>query len=99
MEGVADRVSLQNEDVRQLPYENESFDVVISGLTMHHMSSGADYNKAISEMTRVLKPEGRMAIYDEPFTVYLCAKIMRQNGLMVEKKDRGMVFGIKTRAA
>ena len=95
IEGVADRVSLQNEDVRQLPYDNESFDVIISGLTMHHMSHGAGTNKAMSEMTRVLKPGGRMAIYDDPFTVYLCSKLMRQNGLKVKKKDRDMVFGIK----
>jgi len=37
-------------------------------------------------MTRVLKPGGRMAIYDDPFSVYLCAKLMRQNGLELEKK-------------
>ena len=95
IEGVADRVSLQNEDVRRLPYDNESFDVVISGLTMHHISHGSGTNRAMSEMTRVLKPGGRMAIYDDPFSVYLCAKLMRQNGLEVEKKERDMVFGIK----
>ena len=99
IEGVADLVSLQNEDVRQLPYDNESFDIIISGLTMHHISHGSDTNKAMSEMTRVLKPGGRIAVYDEPFTVYLCAKLMRQNGLEVEKKDRDMVFGIKSHTA
>ena len=95
IEGVADRVTLKNEDVRQLPYDNESFDVVISGLTMHHMSHGTDTNKAMSEMTRVLKPGGQIAIYDDPFSVFLCAKLMRQNGLKVEKKVRDMVFGRK----
>jgi len=93
IEGVADRVSLQNEDVRQLPYDDEFFDVIISGLTMHHL--GSDTNKAMSEMTRVLKPGGRMAIYDEPSTVYYCAKLMRRNGLEVEKKDAEMVFATK----
>ncbi len=97
IEGVADLVSLQNEDVRQLPYDNESFDVIISGLTMHHISHGTDTGKSMSEMTRVLKPGGRLAIYDEPFTVYLWAKLMRKNGLEIEKKDRDMVFGIKPR--
>lgn len=93
VEGVADRVSLQNEDARQLPYDNESFDVIISGLTMHHL--GFDTDKATSEMTRVLKPGGWMAIYDEPSTVFYCAKLMRQFGLQVEKKTMDMVFGIK----
>lgn len=97
IEGVANRVSLQNEDARQLPFDNESFDVIISGLTMHHL--GFDTDKAIGEMTRVLKPGGWMAIYDEPSTVFYCAKLMRQNGLQVEKKTMDMVFGMKPHPA
>jgi SAM-dependent methyltransferase len=93
IEGVADRVTLQNEDARQLPYDDESFDVIISGLTIHHL--GFDTDKAMNEMARVLKPGGRMAIYDEPSTVFYSAKLMRQNGLQVEKKTMDMVFGIK----
>ncbi len=97
IEGVADRVSLQNEDVRQLPFDDGFFDVIITGLTMHHI--GFDTDKAIGEMARVLKPGGRMAIYDEPSTVFYCAKLIRQNGLQVEKKNLDMVFGIKPHPA
>ncbi len=93
IEGVADRVSLQNEDVRQLSYGKGFFDVIISGLTMHHM--GTDTAIAMGEMTRVLKPGGRIAVYDEPSSVFYCAKLMRQHGLQVEKKTIDMVFGIK----
>jgi ubiquinone/menaquinone biosynthesis C-methylase UbiE len=99
IEGVADRVSLQNEDMRQLPYEDTSFDVVMSGLTMHHLSSRADYKSAMHEMTRVLKPGGRIAIYDEPVAVFFSAKLMCQNGLEIEKKARDMVFGRKLHSA
>lgn len=97
VEGVVGLVSLQNEDVRQLPYDDESFDIIISGLTMHHM--GFDTGKAMGEMARVLKPEGWIAIYDEPSTVFYCAKLMRQNGLQVEKKSIDMVFGTKLHPA
>jgi len=93
IEGVAERVTLQNEDARNLPYENDTFDVVLSGLTMHHMK--AEANKAMREMSRVLKPGGWMAIYDEPSTVFYCSKLMRQNGLRLEKKYANMVFGTK----
>jgi ubiquinone/menaquinone biosynthesis C-methylase UbiE len=93
IEKVADRVEIQNEDVLQLPYEDESFDVVISGLTIHHL--GFDTGKAMSEMTRVLKPGGWMAIYDEPSTIFYSAKLMRKFGLKVEKKYVDMVFGVK----
>ncbi len=93
LEGVADRVSLPKEDVRDLPYDNEYFDVVVTALTMHHI--GFDTDKAIGEMTRVLKPCGHMAIYDEPSTVFYCEKLMRQHGIQVEKKTLDMVFGVK----
>jgi len=93
IERVAERVTLQNEDARHLPYENETFDVVLSGLTMHHMK--AEVNKAMREMARVLKPGGWMAIYDEPSTVFYCSKLMRQIGLRLGKKYANMVFGTK----
>jgi SAM-dependent methyltransferase len=96
LEGVADRVSLQNEDVRQLPYDDASFDVIINGLTMHHISHGKDTAKAMGEMTRVLKPGGWLGIYDNPLTVTACAKGMPKHGLAVEKKDGDMVFGTKS---
>jgi len=95
IEGVPDRVEIQNEDVRHLPYDNESFDVIISGLTIHHL--GFDTEKAIEEMTRVLKPGGCMAIYDEPSTIFYSAKLMQKYGLQVEKKTMDMVFGVKPR--
>jgi hypothetical protein len=53
----------------------------------------------MSEMTRVLKPGGWMAIFDEPSSVYLCAKLMRQNGLEVRKKSMDTVIGLKPHPA
>ena len=35
IERVAGRVSIQNEDMRRLPYKNESLEVIMSSLTMH----------------------------------------------------------------
>ena len=93
IEGVADPVTLQNEDARHLPYENETFDVIISGLIMHHIK--ADANKAMREMARVLKPGGWMAIYDKPSTVFYSSKLMSQYGLRLGKKCANMVFGTK----
>ncbi len=99
LEGVEGRVCLKNEDVRQLPYDNEYFDIIMSGLTMHHISHGDDKNKAMGEMTRVLKKGGRLVIYDEPSNVNLSAKLMRKNGLEIEKKERDMVFAQKPQSA
>ena len=44
------------------------------------------------EMVRVLKPDGWIAIYDEPSTVFYCAKLLLQKGLQIEKKTLGIVF-------
>jgi len=98
IEGVADRVSLKNEDVRQLPYEDNAFDIILSGLTMHHIKHGSDSEKAVSEMVRVLKPGGRMGIYDISIAVNAAKRLMLQNGLEIVKKDSDMVFGIKPKS-
>ncbi len=93
IEGVADRVAIQNQDVRHLPNDDESFDVIISSLTIHHL--GLDAEKAISEMTRVLKPGGWLAIYDEPSTVFYCRRLAQKNGLKIESQPMNMLFAVK----
>ena len=45
-----------------LPFEDNSFDVVISIAVIHHLSTEQRRKKAIQEMFRVLKPGGRMLI-------------------------------------
>ncbi len=49
----------------------------------------------MSEMIRVLKSGGWLAIYDEPSTVFYSAKLMCQYGLQVEKKVMAMVIANK----
>lgn len=93
IEGVADWVEIHNENVLQLSYEDESFDVIISGLTIHHL--GFDTEEGIKEMIRVLKPGGWMAIYDEPSTIFFSTKLLQKYGLKVENKTIDMVFGVK----
>src|SRR5207253_8454791 len=55
-EGVADRVELQTADMTALPFEEDSFDVVLSSLAIHNISGSAGREKAISEAVRVLRP-------------------------------------------
>jgi len=65
---------------------------------VHHISPSKAKKIAMTEIVRVVKEGGRIVIYDEPFTVKLCAKLMRQNGLRIEKQDKDMVFGVKLSA-
>lgn len=46
-------------DIQDIPYENESFDVIIARHMLYHVS---DIDKALSEVKRVLKPNGRFYV-------------------------------------
>jgi ubiquinone/menaquinone biosynthesis C-methylase UbiE len=47
----------------ELPYEDESFDVVLSTLFFHHLSDRAKLRSA-EEVRRVLRPAGRLVVGD-----------------------------------
>jgi ubiquinone/menaquinone biosynthesis C-methylase UbiE len=80
IEGVRDRVELKNADARELPFEDDSFDVVVSNFVVHEMNTSADRARMLQEMARVLRPGGRLALIDFIFTKE-CVEILRQSGL------------------
>jgi SAM-dependent methyltransferase len=63
-EGVAERVELCDGDARQLPFDDQSFDVVVSSLALHNIAGAGGRAAAVGEIVRVLKPGGRLAILD-----------------------------------
>lgn len=75
---LADRVDLQRVDARQMPYEDESFDVIVSSFAVHHMGSPADIQRATQEMIRVLKPGGKIIICDVTWALQTCETTLRQ---------------------
>lgn len=56
------RVNLQVADVRNLPFADNSFDWAISVATYHHLQGRDNQLTALSELRRVLKPEGEAFI-------------------------------------
>ncbi len=64
LEGVSDRVQIETGDMRNLPFPDATFDLVVSSLAIHNIRSNADRRRAIAEGYRVLKPGGRMVIAD-----------------------------------
>jgi SAM-dependent methyltransferase len=62
--GVADRVELHTADMTALPFEDNSFDVVVSSLAIHNIRGLAGRTKAVDEAVRVLRPGGRLMIAD-----------------------------------
>ncbi|HET7093418.1 MAG TPA: methyltransferase domain-containing protein [Thermomicrobiales bacterium] len=63
-EGVADRVEIETADMRDLPFPDETFDVVLSNLALHNLPTAADRARAIDEAVRVLRPGGLLRIVD-----------------------------------
>ncbi|PRY55740.1 class I SAM-dependent methyltransferase [Glycomyces artemisiae] len=62
------RVDLRAADVASLPFEDDTFDLVVTTYSSHHWGDPAT---AASEIRRVLRPEGRLLNYDferAPFT-------------------------------
>ena len=64
LEGVADKVRIESGDARKLVYPDANFDVVVSSLAIHNLPDKEDREQAVREMLRVLKPGGRLLIYD-----------------------------------
>jgi ubiquinone/menaquinone biosynthesis C-methylase UbiE len=54
-------VAFDRGDAEQLPYPDAVFDLVNCQCSLHHMSKPT---AALKEMSRVMKPEGRLAIID-----------------------------------
>jgi arsenite methyltransferase len=63
-EGVAERVELRDGDARQLPFDSQSFDVVVSSMALHNIPGAGGRAAAVREIVRVLKPGGHLAILD-----------------------------------
>ena len=59
--GVADRVSFRKGDAKSMPFEDKSFDVVISLNTFHLID---DPVGMLNEVERVLKPNGLLLVTD-----------------------------------
>jgi 2-polyprenyl-3-methyl-5-hydroxy-6-metoxy-1,4-benzoquinol methylase len=84
-EGVADKIEFKEADVRKLPFEDESFDVIVSSGALHHISlDRSEHEQAINEMLRVLKPGGKIALMDIEHMIEGYAANMRSKGVASE---------------
>ena len=63
-DGVADRVELHTADMSELPFERDSFDIVVSNIAIHNIGDASRRERVIEEAVRVLRPGGRLLIAD-----------------------------------
>jgi len=85
IEGLKDRVALQQVDARTMPFENARFDVIVSSLAMHHVGNAAEQEKATREIVRTLKPGGKIAICDVGRALDAPERVLRSSGFNVRR--------------
>jgi arsenite methyltransferase len=64
LEGVRDKVEIKNADAQNIPFEDSSFDYILSNLCIHNISTKKGRAIACNEIARVLKPGGVALISD-----------------------------------
>jgi ubiquinone/menaquinone biosynthesis C-methylase UbiE len=92
LEGVADRVELHSADMRELPFEDGSFDVVVSSLAIHNISGAGERTKALRETARVLKKGGKLAIADIRYTRAYASELESCGLKITERRSLGARF-------
>ena len=63
-EGVIDKIKIHSADMRAMPFQDASMDVIISSWAIHNIYNVQEREQALLEIIRVLKPTGRIAILD-----------------------------------
>lgn len=59
--GLSDRIEVRQAGAKQLPFEDNYFDIVISSASLHHWK---EPEEGMAEIRRVLKPGGVALLYD-----------------------------------
>jgi SAM-dependent methyltransferase len=98
IEGVAGRVEVKDGDARRLPFEDRTFDVVLSSLVVHNIHAATDRETALREMVRVLKDGGHLAVLDVLHTGQY-TRVFRESGMLgVERSRARFLFFFPSRS-
>ena len=96
-EGVADRVEVETGDITRLPFPDASFDAVISMIVIHNIPSRDGRDRALRELARVVKPGGRIALFDL-LHMPRYADILQQEGMEVRALSRHFAWLVPSRS-
>jgi arsenite methyltransferase len=88
-EGIADRVELHTADMAALPFEADSFDLVVSNVAIHNVKGRSGREKAIEEAVRVLRPGGRLLIADLCATRLYCTQLLKLGMTNIARRGLG----------
>jgi ubiquinone/menaquinone biosynthesis C-methylase UbiE len=92
LEGVAERVELHGADMHELPFDDGSFDVVVSSLAVHNVSGAGERAKALREAARALRESGKLAIADIRYTGAYASDLEACGLKITERRSLGPRF-------
>ena len=83
LENVSDKIEILTEDVRNLSFADNTFDVILSQFCIHNIDNKLEEEKACFEIARILKPGG-IALIGDYIPTHDYAKYLAKAGLKVE---------------
>jgi len=87
LEGVGQRVTVHDGDMRKMPFADRSFDATVAHFAIHNVRSREGRREAIREIVRTLNQGGQVAISDV-FSLDLYADEFRKSNMLdVEISD------------
>ena len=90
LEGVAQRVTVRDGDMRKMPFADRSFDATVAHFAIHNVRSREGRREAIREIVRTLNQGGQVAISDV-FSLDLYADEFRKSD-MIDVKISDLSF-------
>lgn len=82
IEGVSERVEIQDGNVCQLAFPDNHFDGVLSQFCIHNIEDKAEQKKACFEIARVMKP-GAIAVIGDYIPTHTYAGFFKEAGLEI----------------
>lgn len=90
LEGVAQFCTLVSKPAQEMPFEDSSFDLVVSNLCLHNIYDRHIRRRAIEQIARVLKAGGTVILSDYKLTREYATQL-RVLGFSVEKRRGSFV--------
>ncbi len=86
-EGVEGRVTIKTADMREIPFPDGHFDVIVSNAAIHNVYKAEERAAAVREIARVLKPGGACILADVRHEAQYTS-VLRANGVTdVQRRD------------
>jgi ubiquinone/menaquinone biosynthesis C-methylase UbiE len=88
--GVSDKIQIQTANARNLPFENDTIDLVMSHWVIHNIEIENEQIQSLNEIYRVLKPGGAVLLADIQNVKKICTHFEAMGAKTVYFNDGGI---------